>query len=219
MQHPPRSRHHSITNEQIRIIKRLDPHNLMHAMFQITMYLGLRPKEAIGLTWSKVYLSSRYVRISQQLFFIDHSDRYELRPSTKTHRKRTLPLGPDAIQVFLTARIQQEKMKKASCGEWNNPLGLIFTHCDGRPFSEGEAEEELHRLMAGTSDPEIGFYDLRHTASTAAYRETSDISEVQKMMGHTNPNVTRNYYIDHDSRGKRTVAAAMNSYTEGSLSK
>lgn len=217
MTYPLQSKHCSLSHDQIRVIKRLDPRASIHALIQLTMILGLRPKEALGLCWSTVHISGRCIRICKQLYNFKGTGQYELRPFTKTFRPRTLALGQDALRILLIVREQQEKDKSANPSGWSNPFRLVFTHHDGRPFTEEEVETELCHLMEEASLPHIRFYDLRHTAATAAQRELGDITAVQRMLGHTTPTVTEKYYVDRETRGKRTVAISVNAYTEGVL--
>ena len=214
---PSHSRHHALSDDQIQILMRLDPHNLLHAMFQFDLCLGLRPPELLGLVWNKVHLHEMTVRVDQQLSIRKKGLSIEIRPFTKNRKPRVLRFGSFVEELLSIVRETQDELRTAAGENWCDPYGLVFCHELGQPFSESEADTELFRLLANTSNPDVRLYNLRHTAATVVHYETGEVRPAQLLLGHASPEVTRKYYIDRDTRSKRIIANATNKYTKGIL--
>ena len=217
MMNPPRSNHHSVTEEQIRILMNLNPEVPLHALFQLDMLTALRPPEITGLPWKNVFFHTRSLKVSQQLSVRNHGKKYRIIPFTKNRKPHRLYFGPEAYRILNVVKEVQDIARLRAGSRWNDSYGLVFTDETGRPFSPKEADEELRRLMADTDNPDVRLYDLRHTAATAVHRETGNITLAQTLMNHSDPDVTRNYYLDRDTRSKRLSAKAINDYTKGAL--
>src|SRR5262249_46342629 len=114
--------------------------------------------------------------------------------NTKTMRER---------QVALTARLKTviERLRKDSTKE---PDDLVFGVTDNvkRSFSTA-------RHAAGLAD--VRFHDLRHTAATRLVAAHIPLSEVGRVLGHTQANTTYRY-VNADLDTVRRAAAALDAF-------
>lgn len=119
---------------------------------------------------------------------------------TKTMKER---------QVAITTRLALELERlRASAPE--NPNGLVFGITDNvkRSFSAARAD-------AGLKD--VRFHDLRHTAATRLVSAHVPLSEVGRVLGHTQANTTYRY-VNANVETARRAAAALDAFNaEGTL--
>ncbi len=114
---------------------------------------------------------------------------------TKTMKER---------QVAITTRLALElEQLKASAPE--NSDSLVFGIVDNVKRSFGAA-----RSNAGLKD--VRFHDLRHTAATRLVGAHIPLSEVGRVLGHTQANTTYRYVNANVETAKR-AAAALNMFT------
>ncbi len=106
-------------------------------------------------------------------------------------------------QVAVTTRLALElDQLKASSPE--NADGLVFGIMDNVKRSFTAA-----RNKAGLND--VRFHDLRHTAATRLVGAHIPLSEVGRVLGHTQANTTYRYVNANVEKAKR-VAAALDAF-------
>ncbi len=113
---------------------------------------------------------------------------------TKTMKER---------QVAMTTRLALElEQLKASAPD--NPNGLVFGINDNvkRSFTAARSD-------AGLKD--VRFHDLRHTAATRLVGAHIPLSEVGRVLGHTQANTTYRY-VNANIETARRAAAALNAF-------
>lgn len=113
---------------------------------------------------------------------------------TKTMKER---------HVALTARVSLE-LERLKANASDNPNGLVFGILDNvkRSFTSARSD-------AGLKD--VRFHDLRHTAATRLVGAHIPLSEVGRVLGHTQANTTYRYVNANIETAKR-AAAALNAF-------
>lgn len=114
--------------------------------------------------------------------------------NTKTMRER-------AVRMTIRMRLELETLYERSSKEGDS---LIF----------GVSDNVKHgfdgvRRAAGLGD--VRFHDLRHTAATRLVRSHMPLSEVGRILGHTQPNTTYRY-VNADIETARRAAAALDAF-------
>jgi integrase len=109
---------------------------------------------------------------------------------TKTMKER---------QVAMTTRLALE-LEQLKARAPDNPNGLVFGINDNVKRSFGAARSD-----AGLQD--LRFHDLRHTAATRLVGAHVPLSEVGRVLGHTQANTTYRYVNANIETAKRTAAA------------
>jgi len=109
---------------------------------------------------------------------------------TKTMKER---------QVAITTRLALE-LERLKASAPDNPKGLVFGIIDNvkRSFSGARSD-------AGLKD--VRFHDLRHTAATRLVAAHILLSEVGRVLGHTQANTTYRYVNANVETVKRAAAA------------
>lgn len=120
---------------------------------------GMRTGEILDLTWDSVDLKAGFSRLRG----ID----------TKTGEARSIPIGRELQRVFESLPI--------AC----DPQGIRVPHArmrDGRPINSIQEVSLWVCRQAGLSD--VGFHDLRHTATTNLRRAGGEALAAMKITGH-----------------------------------
>jgi integrase len=180
----------------------------LDALYHLTLALGLRRGEILGLRWIDVDWEAGTLEIAQQVSPGEHG-RAEIVPYLKNDSsRRTLPLTDDLVarlqahwsnqqEERMTARRREDNEEKTTGQRpihWQE-YGLIFPSERGTPlypcaFSSTHFKRMLRK--AGLSD-EICFHDLRHTALTDL-AAVAEAKAVQSIAGHSDIQTTMNLY-------------------------
>jgi integrase len=162
-------------------------------LLSVLAYAGLRPGEALALTWGSV--GERTIVVSQAASLGQIKD-------TKTRRMRTVRLlSPLADDLGVYRRDREE-----SAG------ALVFPGTNGEPWSEDGWRNWRRRAFraaaesAGAGDARP--YDLRHSFVSLLIAEGRSIIDIARQAGH-NPTMTLETYghifDEFDGEGHRSA--------------
>lgn len=167
------------------------------SLFSLTLRLGLRKGEALGLTWDRVDFAKGTVTIDRQ--FQDG----EL-VETKTSTARVYNLG-ESIAMLKDHHAKQRK--EALAAGWRNDEGFVFTTTNGTPYGQRNVVRDFKEYLAKAGLPAtIRFQDLRGTAATLFVDRGYDASTAQKLLGHADIRTTLKYYIQaRDGRQREAL--------------
>jgi integrase len=135
------------------------------AVISVLAYLGLRPEELAGLTWSSLPAKRHRLTVSRTIVNGNPGP-------TKTRKPRTVPI-PEPVRDDL------KQLRRTT------PTGYVFAQKDGRPWSLDRWRKKVWRparLRAAVEPCRI--YDLRHSAATAAIYDGEPLHVVHARMGH-----------------------------------
>jgi len=150
--------------------------NIEKAKFATLLLTGLREEELYFLCWPDIDLKEGAVRVTPKP---------EEGFSPKDYEERIIPIPPDLVQV-LNALPQTSR--------W------VF------PNKKGNRMNHLLRDLKGIAEaakvPNATLHKFRHTYATRLLESGADIVTVQKLMGHSDIETTRQY-LDPDESLKR----------------
>ena len=160
-----------------------------YILFELLLGTGLRPSEALGLTWRNVNLDKGVLMVTQKL---SRQSKYKWSlddpKSAKSRRSVTLPAS---LVTFLT----QHKHKQGELGV-DNPHNLVFPSIDGEPVDGNCVSQQVFKPLikkAGLSKS-IRLYDLRHTHATLALMAGIHPKIVSERLGHSSIKITLDTY-------------------------
>lgn len=140
-------------------------------LVSVLAYAGLRPGEALALTWGHVRERTILVEAALSLGVVGE---------TKTRRRRTVrllaPLGDDLATWRLRANRPGEGL-------------LVFPGYDGQPWSETTYKNWRRRIYAPAAEA-AGIkharpYDLRHSFVSLLIADGHNVVEVARQAGHS----------------------------------
>lgn len=152
-----------------------------HALFALLVNTGIRPGEALALTWGNVRLTDRdpYIRI------------HRLKKRRDNGVIDDLPIARALARLMVAYR-----------DAWFQTSPLPQERVFPTTIRNVEERFKFYVRSAGLGRP-IKLYALRHTAGTRAWRATRDLLVVQQQLGHASPLSTQVYtHVDPEARRK-----------------
>lgn len=161
-----------LTRSDLARILAAEPSRVRRTLWTFLAETGLRPSEALGLTWA-------------QLHDVDGEWYLKLAQSKTVEGKRPVPIDRD-----LVAMLQEIRQ-----GDW------CFPSESGRPLGYRNCVRDWHRAIeranAGSSDPipDTNLYQLRKLFGREMARVTPD-HVLKRLMRHTHIQTTKQFYLD-----------------------
>ena len=175
-------------------------------VYLIQMFMGLRVSEALALTTHDINLAGKKLNVRRTLTK-DELGHTKMGETTKTYAgKRTLPI-PDYLMGSII-----EQMNIAE-NQVNNEEGLLFKPNERKYTERENVNTELKRLLLrhfGIED--ITTHSLRHTYGTRCIESGMAPVVVQRLMGHTDIQVTLNTYTSVFDEFKEKEIEKVNKY-------
>ncbi len=167
-----------------------------HVLFALALGTGLREHECLALNCGDVFASGEGTprrRVQLRVF----------KASNPNPNQQIVHL-PDPLRRKL-ARLRKNLKRDGRPVGANDP---IFVSRRSRRLSDRMAREAFKtwQRRAGFDDPLFHFHALRHTACTALYRRTLDLTLVQRFARHASITSTMIYTAASDEDLRRAVA-------------
>jgi integrase len=149
-------------------------------LISVLAYGGLRPGEALALTWGDV--TKRTIRIDKAVSLGETKD-------TKTEKHRTVPMLRHLAQDLNELRMASGRPADSA---------LVFPRTQGGLWREHTYRNWRRRVykpaaeaigLSKTSRP----YDLRHSRAALLYAEGVNPAEIAKIMGHSVETLSSSY--------------------------
>lgn len=155
-----------------------------HANFVVALaYTGARPQELVALEWSSVDLNERTIDINKAVKLTKNGKQYNSDVLKTKSASRIL-----AIDDVLLARLRFRRTKYPSDK-------YVFSSSLGKQINLNNFRSRYWKraLVKSTLPIEVA-YDLRHSFSALMWSRGVPEDKLSKMMGHSNTNVTRQWY-------------------------
>ncbi len=184
----------------------------LEALYVLSLAVGLRIGEALGLKWSDIDLDGKTLRVNRQL---QRMRRIEDVPGKlvfsepKNASRRSVDLPDKAVEALRSHRKgQMEAQLKAGAGWQDN--GLVFATGKGGPLdAQNVVNRHFNPLLKRADLPDIRWHDLRHTCATLLLgKQGLHPKNVQQLLGHASIQLTLDRYSHWmPTMGKHTASA------------
>ena len=144
-------------------------------VFLVAINTGMRRGELCALKWDRVDFIRNQIIVSRSL------TRYGLSETTKTGRKRYVPISP-IVRELLQKLMREQKGDFVFCDQEGVPLDAHHLY---RDFHSSQKRAGFKRL--------IRFHDLRHTFASHFMMNGGNIYDLQKILGHASLEMTQRY--------------------------
>jgi integrase len=212
----PKAQTTALSLEDAHAIMAAAEHSPQRARWIIGLLLGLRPGEALGLTWDDIDFEANEIRVSKQLQYVAKRGLI-LKDSPKTDAGNRKVMMPVALAEILRAHRQAQLAMMVEEGpNWQpwefdgKPVALVFTQRNGQPISSRLDTDYWEQLLADAGVPYTRRYTARHTAATLMLDQIGDVAVVAAALGHSDPSFTYRTYVHPMEEKKRQLADRMN---------
>lgn len=147
----------------------------LQPLFIFALNTGMRRGEICALKWDRVDFVNSQIIVSRNL------TRYGLSDTTKTGRKRYVPINL-VVRELLERLFNEQRGEFVFCEMDGSPLDAHHLY---RDFQNSQKRAGFKRL--------IRFHDLRHTFASHFMMNGGNIYDLQKILGHTSLEMTQRY--------------------------
>lgn len=177
--------------EQARRLLEVIRGHRLEALYSVTLAVGLRQGEALGLKWEDVDLEGKVIHVRFQLQRIDKE--YRLTEPKTQRSRRTIPLPPFAIAALHAHRARQLEEKLIAGSDWVDS-GLVFVTLRGTPLDAKNVTHRFQDLLKKAGLPRMRFHDLRHACASLLLAQGVSPRVIMETLGHSEIGTTMNIY-------------------------
>ena len=174
----------------------------------LTMLLGLRRGEVLGLCWDRVVLNGERATVTIDRQMTDARQGPVAGTKTGSKGQRTIVLPKVAVPVLRRRAERQRFDERAAEGGWRNPHSLVFTTPIGTPIDPSNFGHAVGALTERVIGRNVNPHALRHTAATLLHEAGVSMKVAQAILGHTSSEMTSSVYTHVlDEQHDRAAAA------------
>ena len=193
LNHRYRPRFTAWTGEDAQRFLKVVRDDRLYALYAVALSLGLRRGEALGLPWADVDMVEANLRVRQSLQRV--AGALQLGPVKTDGSARTVPIPLALLGVLARHRVLQAS-ERAEAGDRWQESGLVFTTRIGTPIEPRNINRHFDQVIAAAAVPRIRFHDLRLSCASMLYSQGVSLENIQDVLGHSSPQVTKMIYID-----------------------
>ncbi len=143
----------------------------------MALHTGTRKGEILGLCWDRVDFKKNLLTVSRTM------DRFGLKDTTKTHKKRFVPIFGELRKIL--ERLFKEQRHSE----------FVFTKKCGQLFDYNHVYRDFRKCQdLANITKKIKFHDLRHVFASQFMENGGSLFALQKILGHTDPKMTSQRY-------------------------
>jgi integrase len=193
---PPKVRQEEITPldaEQARTFLAAARGDRFETLYVLSLTVGLRMGEALGLRWSDIDLDTKTLRVSRRLQRVRDGGGLVF-SEPKNASRRTVDLPQRAVEALRSHRKRQMEEQLTAGSNWQD-YGLVFPSNKGTPLdAQNIVNRHFKPLLKQAGLPSIRWHDLRHTYATVLLARGTHPTYVQKSLGHASVQLTLDRY-------------------------
>jgi integrase len=212
---PPKVERYEIcplTPEQARTFVEGIRGDRLEALYTLTLAVGLRLGEALGLLWDDVDLETGTLTVRGNL---QRLNRESQRVPVKTDAGRRTVALPRFVVESLLAHCQRQLDERARFDDVYTYHGYVFSRPDGRPLEGTRITHQLQETLEKLGLPRQRFHDLRHGAASLMKAQGVDLKSISATLGHSQIAITADLYTHLFPEGRRDIADRMDALFEG----
>jgi len=181
-------------------------------LFIVTLFIGARQAEVLGLEWSRVDFERGTIKWKYQL---ERGARDKIGLVTPKNDKSRLTTPAPFVMSALRKQKQRQAEWQLLAGQAWKKSDYVFTNEFGETLVHGTVSKTFKRIITSLGYPEVRFHDLRHSYATAALSSGDDVKTVQENLGHHDAGFTLNQYGHVTEKMKLESANRMENFIKG----
>lgn len=174
----------------------------------LTLLLGLRRGEVLGLGWRDVDLDGDRATLRVRRQLVVHRGAPSLTEPKTDAARRLIVLPTAAVEVLRRRRVRQAEARLAAGQAWRNADDLVFTTGVGSALNPDNFAKATSALCRRAIGRHVHPHALRHSAATLMAAAGVPVKVAQEMLGHSSPVITLAIYshVLGSSRDEAAVA-------------
>jgi integrase len=199
------------TSDEARPGRRARSAERLYAALVLTLALGLRRGETLGLSWDHVHLDTSPPMISVRRQLVRRPNALGLGlVDVKTRKSRRDVVLPVVVASALRSHKAQQNAERLAAGpDWQDDDGLVFTTPYGTPVDPRNfnriVSDVAKRAGLGHWHP----HELRHSAASLLLAMGVPLEVVSEVLGHSSIRITKDVYGHLLPEAKAAAAEAM----------
>lgn len=198
----------SLTSEQAKVFLAAVKDHRLEAAYVLTLALGLRRGEVLGLTWGDIEACEDTVVLNIRHQLVDDRDGIHLSDLKTVGSRRRLHLSLPLVELLEQRRVRQQAEEIVRGPRWNNVNDLIFTTSVGTPLDPGEFGKTVPKICKDAGLGHWTIHELRHSCASLLIAREVPLEVVAEQLGHASIRVTKDVYghLMPSSRAKAAEA-------------
>jgi integrase len=182
-----------VTPEQVEDLLQVARDERLEALYALSVHLGLRQEESLGLRWDDVDLDRGTLQVRRTLSTAKGGPRFT-EPKTARSRRR-IKLTAEAVGALRRHRVGQNKERLKAGDLWQDD-DLVFCSLVGTPLNHNNVSNRPFKplLKRAGLPASTRFHDLRHTCATLLLSRNVNPKKVQELLGHSSITTTLDTY-------------------------
>ena len=159
-------------------------------LYHLALVTGMRQGELLGLSWNNVDLNSGIIGLRLQAKRIPGKGIHLVHLKTRTSQ-RSIRIGRGMINLLQSYYTSSKEINHINSV---HDYDLVFSTMYGNPIGKSNLLKDYYRTLEMASVRKIRFHDLRHTAASMMLNQGIPVIVVSKILGHSKPSTTLDYY-------------------------
>lgn len=179
--------------QTITLLELIQNNKTLNTPVTLSIMLGLRRGECLGLRWSDIDFINNKIYIKQNLEYVKGVYYFK---DTKTIKSQRTITAPNVLMDYLKEhRKWQKEIMLKSGGTWINEHDLVCTRMlNGKPIIPHSLSGMFKHFLSSNKLPHIRFHDLRHTNATLMLALGTNSRVAMQRLGHSNISITLGLY-------------------------
>lgn len=174
-------------------------------LIYVTVFLGLRRSEVLGLKWDSIDFDARTITIKHTVVKSETCRKIEQDTTKTASSHRVYPLTDGLLSLFLAIR-DSEAGNREKFGELYQENDYIFKWDYGKIYDPDFVTRHFKRLLKNAGMPVIRFHDLRHSCASLLVSKGFKFKDIQEWLGHADIQTTANTYAHLYQERKEKIA-------------
>ena len=177
----------------------------MFPLIYVTVFLGLRRSEALGLKWDSIDFDARTVTIKHTVVKSETKRIIEQDTTKTASSHRVYPLTSGLLDLFLAIKASETENRE-KFGDLYQENDYVFKWDYGKIYDPDFVTRHFKRLLKKAGMPEIRFHDLRHSCASLLVSKGFKLKDIQECLDHADIQTTANTYAHLYQERKEKIA-------------
>lgn len=179
----------------------------LETVIYLTVWLGLRREETLGLKWCNVDFLEHIIRINTTVVRAKQGGKLVCveRQQTKSETSNRVLCMSETVENYLKQVKQQQAYNKELCGNCYTDSDYVCTNTMGVLIQPDYVTSRFNKVLKKNGLRHIRFHDIRHSTASFMLANGFGMKEIQEYLGHANFSFTADVYTHTDLQAKREM--------------